>query len=303
MRLKSVVRQTPVLTSRTLDTLADQVVYMKGEHLQRTGSFKIRGAYNVISELPSDVRRRGVVAYSTGNHGLGVAWTASQFGIPCHLVIPSDAPSTKVAAAEDYGANVHLYDRHKEDRVVLATELADQHGLTLIPPYDHPAVIAAGGTVMWELLHQQPDLDAVLVPVGGGGLIAGCALAAHVLKPDLKVIGVEPVGNNDTQQSLAQGRRVIIDPELTIADGLWLATPGALTFPIIQQYVHGVVSVSEEEIRSAVDFMLYRGKQVVEPSGAVGVAAVLTQKVPSYDNVGIILTGGNMSSIGSRNVN
>jgi threonine dehydratase len=294
-RLEGVAVRTAVATSRTLDALAGARVFLKCESFQRGGAFKFRGAYNRISRLSPAERRRGVAAFSSGNHAQGVALAARLLETPATIVMPSDAPAVKLEATRGYGAEVVLYDRLREDREELGRRVAEERGLTLVPPYDDPFVMAGQGTTALELLQDVPDLDALVVPVSGGGLIAGCATAARGLRPGIRVFGVEPEDADDTRRSLATGERVTIAPPATIADGLRVPTPGRLTFPVVRRLVEGVVTVSEAAIREALRFLLLRMKLVVEPSGAVPVAAVLGRKLPTEcRRLGVIVSGGNI---------
>ncbi|MBA2566098.1 MAG: pyridoxal-phosphate dependent enzyme [Gemmatimonadetes bacterium] len=310
-RLAGIANETPVFTSRTLDARTGRRVFLKCESFQRGGAFKFRGAYNKIAELSAEQRRRGVVAFSSGNHAQGVALAARLLGAPATIAMPSDVPEVKLAATREYGAEVVFYDRQVEEREDVATRLAGERGLTLVPPYDDPAIMAGQGTAAAELLESTPDLDALLVPVSGGGLAAGCATAAHALRPELKVFGVEPEDAEDTRLSLAAGERVTIPPPSTVADGLRVSAPGRLTFPILKRRLTGVLIVSDEEILDAVRFALLRMKLVVEPSGAIGIAALLARRLPdafrlpdACRRVGVIVSGGNidpalLASLGS----
>ncbi|WP_054949697.1 pyridoxal-phosphate dependent enzyme [Numidum massiliense] len=294
-RLQGVVHQTPVMTSRTLNEIVGCDVYLKCESLQRAGAFKLRGAYNLISQLPLDVRRRGVVAYSSGNHAQGVALAAKLLHVPAVIFMPQDAPKVKVAATEGYGAEVVFYDRQREDREALAAALAERRDMTLVPPYDHPHIIAGAGTAALELWEEVPQLDAVIAPIGGGGLISGTAIATHGVSKEATVFGAEPAMADDTVQSLAAGERVSIAPPNTVADGLRSPTPGAITFPFVQRYVARVFTVTEEQILDALRFALLRLKLVIEPSAAVPLAALLAGYVPSsLERVGVIVSGGNV---------
>jgi threo-3-hydroxy-L-aspartate ammonia-lyase len=294
-RLEGVAHRTPVVTSRSLDRAADAVVFLKCENLQRVGAFKFRGAYNRIASLDAAARTRGVVAFSSGNHAQGVALAAALLGSPAAIVMPSDAPRGKLDATRGYGAEVVLYDRMREDRAALARRLADERGAALIPPYDDPAIVAGQGTVGDELLSEIPDLDVLLVPLGGGGLLAGCSLAAIERRPDIEIYGVEPEAGDDWRQSLARGERVTIAVPQTIADGAQTTSPGVLTFPIVQRLARGVVTVSDDELRTAMRFAFERLKLVVEPTGALALAAVLQAKVATRGRrVGAILSGGNV---------
>jgi threonine dehydratase len=290
-RLRGVAHATPVVTSRTLDGLAGRRVFLKCENMQRGGAFKFRGAYNTISRLSDEARRRGVAAFSSGNHAQGVALAAQLLGAPAVICMPSDAPAVKVAATRGYGAEVLFYDRLRDDREAFARRVAEERGLTLVPPYDHPHIMAGQGTWVLELLEAEPAIDTLVVPIGGGGLIAGSAVAAR----GLRVIGVEPEGADDTRRSLAAGERVRIDPPATVADGLRVTQPGALTFPVVRELVSDVVLVSDEAILEAVRFALLRLKIVLEPSGAAGLAAVMAGSLPpEARQVGVVLCGGNI---------
>ncbi|MCS7291205.1 MAG: threo-3-hydroxy-L-aspartate ammonia-lyase [Roseiflexus sp.] len=294
-RLRGIAHLTPVATSRTLDALTGRAIFLKCENLQRGGSFKFRGAYNMISRLPGEARRRGVVAYSSGNHAQGVALAARLLDMPAIICMSSDAPAVKVEATRGYGAEIVFYDRMRDDRAALAQRIAEERGATLVPPYDHPHIMAGQGTAALELLEQVEGIDTLVVPVGGGGLISGCAIAAHGMSPAIQVIGVEPEDADDTRRSLEAGKRITIPPPATIADGLRVTTPGALTFPVVQRHVAQIVTVSDDEIREAMRFVMLRMKLVVEPSGAAGIAAALAGRLPdSARRVGIIVCGGNI---------
>jgi len=294
-RLRGVAHITPVMTSRTLDAQAGRAVFLKCENLQRGGAFKFRGAYNTISQLAPEARGRGVLAFSSGNHAQGVALAARLLSAPAVICMPSDAPAVKVAATRGYGAEVIFYDRLKDDRDAVARQIADQRGMTLVPPYDDARIIAGAGTAALELVEHVPDLDAVLVPIGGGGLIAGSAIAIHGANPKTRVFGVEPAGADDTLRSLRAGERVGIAPPSTIADGLRVSKPGALTFPVVQRHVEDILVVTDDEILEAVRFALLRLKLVVEPSGAVTLAALLSGRLPpEIGRAGAIISGGNI---------
>jgi threonine dehydratase len=294
-RLAGVVHRTPVLTSVTLNRMVGMDVFFKAEHVQRTGSFKIRGAYNALAQLDSAQKRAGVVAFSSGNHAQGVALAAQLLGIPAVICMPTDAPPVKVEATAAYGAEIVRYDRLTQDREQVARELANQRGLTLIPPYDHPHIIAGQGTATLELCQAVPDLDAVLIPVGGGGLIAGGALAAHGICPNVRIFGVEPAHAADTALSLARGERTAIAPPDTIADGLRITIPGKLTFPIVQSHVEQVITVTEHEIVAGMRYVVERMKQVIEPSAGTGPGAILAGKIPAnIRRLGVVLCGGNV---------
>ena len=294
-RLRGVAHITPVVTSRTLDAQSGRAVFLKCENLQRGGAFKFRGAYNTISQLTQEARTRGVLAFSSGNHAQGVALAARLLGAPAVICMPSDAPAVKVAATRGYGAEVIFYDRLKDDRDAVARQIAEQRGMTLVPPYDDARIMAGAGTAALELVEEAPDLDAVLIPIGGGGLIAGSAIAIHGAHPEMRVFGVEPAGADDTLRSLRAGERVGIAPPSTIADGLRVAKPGALTFPVVQRHVEDILVVTDDEILDAVRFALLRLKLVVEPSGAVTLAALLAGRLPpDIGRAGAIISGGNI---------
>ena len=294
-RLHEVAHRTPVVTSRTLNARTNVSAFLKCENLQRGGSFKFRGAYNTIRQLPEQARKRGVLAFSSGNHAQGVALAAQLLGAPAAICMPNDAPAVKVAATRGYGAEVIFYDRLSDDREAFAQRIATERGLTLVPPYDDPRIMAGAGTAALELIEEVADLDAVLVPIGGGGLIAGSSIAIHGIRAATQVIGVEPAGADDTRQSLRAGKRVRIPPPTTIADGLRVIAPGALTFPVVQRHVADIVIVSDDEIRDALRFALERLKLLIEPSGAVPLAALLAGRLPATLNrVGLIISGGNI---------
>jgi threonine ammonia-lyase medium form len=292
-RLHGIAYHTPVLTSRTLDGLAGASVYVKAECFQRGGAFKFRGAYNKIASLSEDERARGVLAYSSGNHAQAVAIAAHLLGTTATIVMPEDAPDAKLEATRGYGAEIVLYDRFAENREEIGAGLADERGLALVKPYDDPLVMAGQGTVALELLVEVPELDLLVTPVGGGGLIAGCATVAKTLHPAIRVAGVEPERGNDTAQSLATGKRVNVGVPRTIADGLQAAEPGELTFDVNRELVDEVVTVSDAEIVDAMTFLFDRMKLVVEPSGAVGIAALLNGRLRG-NAVGVVISGGNV---------
>ncbi len=294
-RLRGVANRTPVLTSRTFDALTGREVFFKCENLQRGGAFKFRGAYNRLCQLSDDEKRRGVVAFSSGNHAQGVALAAKLLNIPATIVMPDDAPAIKLAATRGYGAEVIVYDRLTGSREQMARQLAAERGLTLVPPFDDPHIIAGQGTTALELLEEVPDLDALVAPVGGGGLISGCAVAAKALRPAIAVYGVEAEGADDAKQSLARGEIVHIPPPATIADGIRTQSVGALTFAMMRALLGDIVLVNDAEIVEAVRFMLLRMKIVVEPTGAVPIAAVMQNRIPaSARRVGVIVSGGNI---------
>ena len=296
-RLEGVAHRTPVLTSRTLDQRTGAHVHLKAECFQRGGAFKFRGAYNKISSLPEDALRRGVLAYSSGNHAQAVAIAAGLLGTNATIVMPEDAPAAKLDATRGYGADVVPYDRWSESREEIGARLAEERGLELVRPYDDPLVMAGQGTVALELLDEAPELDLIVVPISGGGLIAGCATAAKALRPGIRVVGVEPEEGDDTRRSLAAGKRVRIDVPHTIADGLQSTEPGEQTFEILRRTVDDVVTVSDDEIVAAMTFLFDRLKVVVEPSGAVGVAALLGGTLDARGRaVGVVLSGGNVGA-------
>ncbi|HZR96015.1 MAG TPA: pyridoxal-phosphate dependent enzyme [Gaiellaceae bacterium] len=294
-RLRGIAHRTPVFTSRTLDALAGASVHLKAETFQRGGAFKFRGAYNKIASLPPDVRARGVFAYSSGNHAQAVAIAATLLGTKATILMPADAPPAKLDATRGYGAEVVEYDRWTESREEIGARLAAERGVELIRPYDDTLVIAGQGTTALELLAETAELDVLVTPVGGGGLIAGCATAAKALLPSIRMVGVEPATGDDTRRSLAAASRVDLGVPQTIADGLQAPTPGELTFEVNRELVDEIVTVSDEEIVDAMRFLFDRVKLVVEPSGAVGVAALLAGRVRG-DRVGVVLTGGNVGA-------
>ena len=297
-RLVGVAHRTPVCTSRTLDDRTGATVFLKAENLQRGGSFKIRGAYNAVSSLPPELLRSGVVAFSSGNHAQAVAIAAGLCNTHAVIVMPEDAPAIKMAATVGYGAEVVAYDRYQEDRAEIADRLSRDRGLTLIPPFDHPLVMAGQGTAALEFIEQVGPIDALIVPVGGGGLIAGSGTALLARHPDSVVIGVEPETADDTRRSLETGKRFefpAVPP--TIADGLQPVAPGRLTLEVTKRVVDHIVVVSDEEIVHAMRFLFERTKLVVEPSGAVGVAALLAGRVDATGRrIGVILSGGNVDA-------
>lgn len=295
IRLAPFVNRTPLLTSRSLDQEVGRRVLLKCENLQRSGAFKFRGAFYALQMLSDEERQRGVVAFSSGNHGQGMALAANLLQVPAIICMPDDAPLIKITATRRYGAEVVLYDRRKVQRAELARSIASERGMANIPPYDHPHVIAGAGTIALEMLADAPEIDTLMMPVGGGGLTSGCALAAHAINPRIRIVGVEPETADDTRQSLRAGERITIPVSDTVADGIRTPTPGELTFPIVQEHVTDVVTVSDDDIRDAVRFALFRLKIVVEPTGAVALAAVLKGHVPSgARTVGVVLSGGNM---------
>lgn len=294
-RIGAFVNRTPMQTSRALNNALGAEVWFKCEQFQRTGSFKVRGAFNALMKLSPDERRRGVVAYSSGNHAQAIALAARELNAPAVVVMPSDAPQSKIEATKGYGAEVVPYDRLSESREAIGERLASERGLTLIPPYNHPDVIAGQGTLALEMLADVPDLDIIVVPTGGGGMLGGVTIAARGLKPNMAIYGVEPDGANDAQQSVELGSIVTIDPPATIADGIRTLAIGTLTFPILRQLTTGIVTVSDDEIRSALRYLAGRLKLLVEPTGAVGAAAAFYGHIPDMrgKRVGVVLCGGN----------
>jgi threo-3-hydroxy-L-aspartate ammonia-lyase len=294
-RLDGVANRTPVLTSRTLDGLVGAEVHVKAECFQRGGAFKFRGAYNKVASLPESARSRGVLAYSSGNHAQAVAIASRLVGTTATILMPEDAPPAKVDATHGYGAEIVRYDRWTERREEIGARLADERGLELVRPYDDPLVMAGQGTTALELLDEVPGLDVLVVPVGGGGLIAGCATAAKALLPAVRMIGVEPEAGDDTRRSLAKGERVRIEVPRTIADGLQADAPGELTFEVNRRLVDEIVTVTDGEILDAMAFLFDRMKLVTEPSGAVGVAALVAGRVEARGGrVGVVVSGGNV---------
>ncbi len=294
-RIEGIATRTPMFHSRTADDLVGAEVWFKCEQFQRSGSFKFRGAYNALAAMPDEQRARGVVAYSSGNHAQAVALAAREFACPAVIVMPSDAPAVKVEATQGYGAEVVFFDRHTESREQIGLEIASRRGLTLVPPFNHPDVVAGQGTLALEMFEEQPELDIVLAPVGGGGLISGIAVAARGVRPGVLVYGVEPEVANDAQRSLASGRIVMIAAPDTIADGIRTAAVGDVTFPLMQANLAGILTVSDDEIRSALRYLAGRLKLLVEPTGAVGAAAIFEGRIPHMagKRIGVVLCGGN----------
>ncbi len=290
--LEGVARRTPVVTSRTLDEWVGARVFLKVESLQRGGAFKFRGAYNKIVALPSG---SDVFAYSSGNHAQAVAIAAGLRGVRATILMPEDAPRSKVEATRGYGAEVITYDRYTQDREALGVALAAERGLELVKPYDDPLVMAGQGTAALELLEETGGVDLLLTPVGGGGLMAGSATIARELGVG-RIVGVEPAAGDDTRQSLAAGERVRIDVPRTIADGLQANEPGRLTFEVVSRLVDEIVTVTDEQIVEAMRFAFERLKLVFEPSGAVGLAALLTGAVVPAGSVGVVISGGNVGA-------
>jgi len=296
-RIRGFAHRTPVMTSETLDKLAGRRVFLKCENLQKIGAFKYRGATNAVRRLSDAEAARGVVTHSSGNHAQALALAARVRGIPAYIVMPKTAPAVKSAAVEGYGGQVTLCEPNLAAREAAAEELVRRTGATLIPPFDHPDVIAGQGTAALELLEDVPDLDALVTPVGGGGLLSGCAIAAKGVKPTTRVFGAEPLGADDAARSKATGEWQPQTSPNTIAEGL-LTSTGTLTWPVIRDEVERVFTVTDDQIRSAMRFVWERVKLVVEPSGAVGVAVVLTDEFKSLAGigaVGVVVSGGNVS--------
>ena len=295
-RLNGVVKQTPVLRSRLLDERVGAEVHLKAENLQTTGAFKFRGAFNAIAALDADVRERGIISFSSGNHAQAVARAAQIFNVPATIVMPHDAPASKRSATEAYGAEIISYDRYTESREDVAAAIRDERALTLIPPFDHLEVIAGQSTCVQEFFNQSGSMDQLVISVGGGGLISGSALAAHRQNPDCQIVGVEPVAGNDVQLSLQQDQIVHIEVPETIADGQQTTSPGIHTFEIMRRHVARIATVTDTQILEAMDWLFRYQKQVVEPSGACALAALLCGEVePVGQRVGVILCGGNIS--------
>jgi len=294
-RIAPLAHRTPVLSNRSFNQRAGVEAHFKCENFQRGGAFKIRGASNFLFSLDDATRKRGVVAYSSGNHAQAVAIAAQHLGIPATLVMPDDAPRSKVEATAARGATIIRYDRHKESREAIGRRISEETGATLVPPYDHPWIIAGQGTCALELMEDRPDIDALLVCLGGGGLLSGSALAARAFYSGLRIYGVEPELGNDWWLSRRAGEPVEIPSPPTIADGLRTTKPGVHTFPLVQKLVDDILLVTEEEIRETVKFILSRLKIVVEPSGAVAAAALLFGKMPpGPKRAGVIISGGNV---------
>lgn len=294
--IQGVAHRTPILTSQTIDALTGYEVYFKCENFQRVGAFKFRGAYNALSRLSEAEKAKGVVTHSSGNHAQGIALAAKLLGISATIVMPDDAPSSKLAATQGYGATVIQYDRQVREREQITAELVAEQGFTLIHPYDHPHIMAGQGTAALELLEDVPNLEVLVAPVGGGGLLSGCATIAKAWRPDIRIFGVETETSNDWWLSLQRNERVKIPPPATIADGIRTQQPGALTFPVIQEHIEKVLLVSDAQVIEALQLLLFRMKIMAEPTGAVAPAAVLQKMVgPPGAKVGVIISGGNIA--------
>ncbi|PKR53926.1 threo-3-hydroxy-L-aspartate ammonia-lyase [Thalassospira marina] len=294
-RIKGHAHQTPVMTSRTVNAEFGAEVFFKCENLQRTGAFKFRGAFNALSQFTAAQRKAGVVVYSSGNHAQGIALSARLLDIPATIVMPHDAPAAKVAATRGYGGNVVIYDRYTEDREQIGRDLAEKHGMTLIPPYDHPDILCGQGTAAKELFDEVGPLDAFFVPLGGGGLLSGSALSTRALSPDCDLYGVEPAAGNDGQQSFQTGSIVHIDTPQTIADGAQTQHLGNVTFPIIKRDVRNILTVPDADLVDCMGFMATRMKLYVEPTGCLGFAAARQMKADlKGKRIGVLVSGGNV---------
>jgi threo-3-hydroxy-L-aspartate ammonia-lyase len=294
-RIAPVATRTPVLTSTTADAMSGAQLFFKCENFQRVGAFKFRGAYNTIAQFTPAQRAAGVVAYSSGNHAQGIALSARLLGVPAVIVMPEDAAPPKLAATRGYGAEVVLYDRYTGNGEAIAEEWAERHGMTRISPFDHPHVMAGQGTVAKEMIDEVGPLDFLLVPLGGGGLLSGCATAAKAMSPGCRVIGVEPEAGNDGQRSFRTGRIVAIEPPRTIADGAQTRAVGQLTFPVIRERVDDIVTASDAELIAAMKFFAARMKMVVEPTGCLAAAVAFGRQFDlAGKRVGVVLTGGNV---------
>ncbi|AUG55678.1 threo-3-hydroxy-L-aspartate ammonia-lyase [Thalassospira marina] len=294
-RIKGHAHQTPVMTSRTVNAEFGAEVFFKCENLQRTGAFKFRGAFNALSQFTAAQRKAGVVVYSSGNHAQGIALSARLLDIPATIVMPHDAPAAKVAATRGYGGNVVIYDRYTEDREQIGRDLAEKHGMTLIPPYDHPDILCGQGTAAKELFDEVGPLDAFFVPLGGGGLLSGSALSTRALSPDCDLYGVEPAAGNDGQQSFQTGSIVHIDTPQTIADGAQTQHLGNVTFPIIKRDVRDILTVPDADLVDCMSFMATRMKLYVEPTGCLGFAAARQMKADlKGKRIGVLVSGGNV---------
>jgi len=292
-RIKGVARRTPVLTSTTADALVGAELFFKCENLQRMGAFKFRGAYNALSQLGPEERKRGVLAFSSGNHAQAVALAGKLLGIKTLIVMPENAPKVKLEATRGYGAEVVMY-RKDEDRETVATRLAKERGMVTIPPFNHPHIIAGQGTAAKELIEGAGALDMLVVPCGGAGLLSGCAIAARQLAPSCHIVGVEPAAGDDVTQSFRTGKIVTIPVPDTIADGARTTAPGSVTFPLVQRYVNQMATVTDEELLPAMFWLWERMKIVVEPTGALAFAALFHRKLPARGKVGVVLSGGNV---------
>jgi threo-3-hydroxy-L-aspartate ammonia-lyase len=297
-RIRAYARRTPVLTSATIDAMTGATVHFKCENLQRMGAFKFRGAYNALSQISQDAKRRGVVAFSSGNHAQAVALASRMLEIPATIVMPKNAPRVKLDATRGYGAEVVTYDNPNESREALANRIASERGLTVVPPFDHPHIIAGQGTAAKELIEDAGPLDVLLVPCGGGGLLTGCAIAAKHLAPSCRVIGVEPAAGDDATRSFKTKSLQTIPVPDTIADGARTTSLGKLTFPLLLRYVDDMLTVTDEELLRWMFFLWERMKIVVEPTGTLAAAALLEKKIDTKGKrVGVVLSGGNVDLV------
>ena len=292
-RIKDTARRTPVLSSSTADWLIGARLFFKCENMQRMGAFKFRGAYNALSQLTPEERKRGVLAFSSGNHAQAVALAGKLLGIRTLIVMPENAPRVKLEATRGYGAEIVTY-RRDEDRETVATRLAKERGMVTIPPFNHPHIIAGQGTAAKELLEEVGPLDMLVVPCGGAGLLSGCAIAARHLSPNCHVVGVEPAAGDDVTQSFRAGKIVTIKVPDTIADGARTTAPGDITFALVKRYVDEMVTVTDEELLPAMFWLWVRMKIVVEPTGALGFAALKAGKLKPRAKIGVVLSGGNV---------
>ena len=294
-RIKGVAHRTPVLTSSTADARTGASLFFKAENFQRMGAFKFRGGYNALSQFTPEQKAGGVLTYSSGNHAQAIALSARLLGMRAVIIMPEDAPAIKVAATKGYGAEVVLYDRYTENREEIGNRLAAEQGLTLIPPYDHPHVMAGQGTAAIELIEEIGSLDVLMVPLGGGGLLSGCAVVAKELSPGCRIIGVEPEAGNDGQRSLAEGRIIHIDTPRTIADGAQTQHLGNYTFPVLRALVDEIVTVSDAELVETMKFFAGRMKILIEPTGCLAPAAAFSGRLDlAGKKVGMVLSGGNV---------
>jgi len=295
-RLKNQANVTPIMTSRTLDRLVSARIYLKCENFQRTGAFKFRGAFNAVSQLSPEQKSRGVLTYSSGNHAQAMALVGRLLNVETYVVMPENAPITKREATRQYGANIIYYDPQVTSREKIAFELAKERGYAVVPPYDDEKIIAGQGTAALEMFEELSALDMLIVPCGGGGLLSGSAIAARGISPSCRVVGVEPELANDATLSFRSGILHTVSNPPTIADGTRTPSLGKITFPLVLHYVDAMVTVSENEIKEAVRFLFYRMKLVVEPSGALGIAALLGKKLEAKGRVGVIISGGNIDA-------
>ncbi|MHA3572502.1 threo-3-hydroxy-L-aspartate ammonia-lyase [Yersinia enterocolitica] len=294
-RITGVALKTPVLTSSTANEQTGAQLFFKCENFQHMGAFKFRGAYNALVKLSPQQQAKGVIAFSSGNHAQAIALSARKLGIRAVIVMPKDSPAIKIAATRGYGGEVVLYDRYLEDREAISNKLAQEQGLTLIPPYDYPDVMAGQGTAAKELFEEVGELDVLLVPLGGGGLLSGCATVAKALYPNCQVIGVEPAAGNDGQQSFRSGKIVKIETPVTIADGAQTPALGHYTFPVIQERVDNILTATDDQLISAMKFFTSRMKIVVEPTGCLGAAVAFGDQLELRGKrVGVIISGGNV---------